>query len=255
MGTKPPFYHKMFITFLAFVASLNPHAILANDCGGPLLQANERGGPVLQVGWFTATQGKSQHVDIEGLIGDDFDVKKSSDQNFLVGIGHYFEWLDIGRTSILYGINAFYLAPVKVEGNITQEDKFTNLSYHYYRTNYPIYLAAKTLVHCNRYNDVVIDLGIGPNIINTKDFKERSLDGGITIPDAHIFTKKTVVAFSATAGFGWRINEVFGSFSFEIDYRFFYLGQGELKKNNKQLRNTLRTGNSYGNSIFFSILM
>lgn len=244
MKLKLFFNLKTIITILGCVAaSLNPYALLADDCGGP----------VLQLGWFTATQGKSQHVDIEGLIGDDFSVKKSSSQNFLIGVGYYFKGLDITRTSIQYGINAFYLAPTKVKGYVTQEDLFTNLSYHYSRTNYPIYFATKALIHCNWCNDIAIDLGIGPNIVITNGFREKSIDGGITIPDKHMFSGKSVVTFTVTAGLGWRINEVLGNFSFEIDYRFFYLGQGKLKKVNAQLKNTLHTGNSYGNALFISI--
>lgn len=237
--------HNFLIMILVFVASFNPLSIIANECGGP----------VLQLGWFAATQGKSQNVDIDGLIGDDFSVKKSTDQNLLVGVGYYLKGFDIARASILYGINAFYLAPTKVHGNVTQEDLFTNLSYHYSRTNYPIYFAAKALIHCGSCSDVTIDLGIGPNIINTYGFKERSLDGGITIPDTHLFKGKTVVDFSATAGLGWRLNRIWGDLSLELNYRFFYLGEGELKKNNDQLGNTLRTGNSYGNALFVTFSM
>ena len=242
-GIGSSFCHNLFFLILA-LAALSAHALFAGACGGP----------VLQLGWFTATQGKSQHVDIQGLIGDDFSVSTSSDQNFLVGAGYYFDGLEIAQTSLLYGINAFYLAPTKVKGHVTQEDLFTNLSYHYSRTNYPIYFSTKALLHCGS-QDVTVDLGIGPNIVHTKGFKEHSLDGGVTIPDAHLFSGKSVVAFSATAGLGWRINHVFENFSCEIDYRFFYLGQGKLKKSNSQLRNTLRTGYSYGNALFFSISM
>ena len=243
MKSRFSFRHKMMIIMLCFTASLNPLAALAGICGEP----------VLQIGWFTATQGKSQHIDIEGLIGDDFSVNKSSAQNLLVGVGYYFDWLEIPQVSLQYGINAFYLAPTKIKGDVTQEDLFTNLSYHYSRTNYPIYFAAKALIPCSMHYDIVIDLGIGPNIVSTRGFKEKSLDGGITIPDAHIFSGKNVVAFSATAGLGWRINNVLGNCSFEIDYRFFYLGQGELKKVNSQVKNSLRTGYSYANALFFSI--
>lgn len=228
---------------LSFLACLNPLPLQSGICGEP----------VLQLGGYTVTQGKSQHIDIEGLIGDDFSVKKSSDQNFLIGIGYYFNWFDAPKWNLKYGINAFYLAPTKVKGHVTQEDLFTNLSYHYSRTNYPIYIAAKALFPCFMCSDIAIDLGIGPNIVNTRGFKERSLDGGITIPDAHLFSGKTVVSFSATAGLGWRMKNIFGNRSLEIDYRFFYLGKGELKKGNNQVKNTLHTGNSYANALFFSI--
>jgi len=180
-------------------------------------------------------------------------VKKSSAQNFLVGVGYYFDGLDTSQIGLKYGINAFYLAPTKVRGHVTQEDLFTNLSYRYSRTNFPIYFAAKVLIPCTINHNIVIDFGIGPNIICTSGFKEKSLDGGITIPDARIFSGKSVVDFSASAGLGWRINHVLKNFSFEIDYRFFYLGKGELKKVNSQVKNTLRTGNSYANALFLSI--
>lgn len=241
METNSHFHHKALLVMLSAIAIMNPLTALADICGEP----------VLQLGWYTATQGKSQHIDIEGLIGDDFSVHKSSDQNLLVGIGYYFDGVDILNMSLKYGINAFYLAPTRVKGNVTQEDLFTNLSYHYSRTNYPIYLAAKALIPC-MCSDIVIDLGIGPNIVSTSGFKEKSLDGGITMPD-HIFSGKTTVAFTATAGLGWRINKIFEGCSFEIDYRFFYLGQGKLKRANSQVRNTLRTGTSYANALFFSI--
>lgn len=242
MKPKSSFRRQLFIILLSFLASLNPLSIHGDICGGP----------VLQVGGFTATQGKSQHIDIEGLIGDDFNVGKSSAQNLLIGVGYYFDWPITSQAYIKYGINAFYLAPTKVKGKVIQENLFTNLSYCYSRTNYPIYLAAKGLIPCYKHFDVTIDLGIGPNIVNTSRFKEKSLDGGITIPD-HIFSGKNIVTFSATAGLGGRINTE--HCSFEIDYRFFYLGQGELKKVNSQVKNTLRTGNSYANAFFISISM
>lgn len=242
MTMRPSFLHKFFILVAFFLASLNPQVIQANVCGEPFLQ----------VGWFSATQGKSQHINIEGLIGDHFSVDKSSDQNLLVGTGYYFKGFDFCRTSLLYGFNAFYLAPTKVKGKVTQEDLFTNLSYHYSRTNIPLQFAAKALIHCSPCYDVTIDLGIGPNIVCTHDFKEHSLDGGITIPDPHIFSGKTAVTFSAMAGLGFRINRILGNLSLEIDYRFFYLGQGELKKGNNQLKNTLHTGHSYGNAVFIT---
>lgn len=87
MKLRLSFLHPIFI-MIGLAASFNSQAIQAEDCGGP----------VLQLGWFTATQGKSQHVNIEGLIGDDFSVHKSSDQNFLAGIGYYFDGLAIAQT-------------------------------------------------------------------------------------------------------------------------------------------------------------
>lgn len=210
-----------------------------------MLHGGECGEAVLQVGWFSAIEGKSRHVNIEGLIGDTFKVKKSTDQNVLVGAGYY---LDQG--DFLYGINAFYLAPTKVKGVVVQEDLFTNLSFRYSLMHFPIYFAVKGLIHFCQDSDLVLEAGIGPNIVCTKGFRERSLDGGITIPDSHLFSGKAQACFSVTAGLGWRFSDFF-----ELNYRFFYLGEGELKKNNSQLKNSLRTGHIYANALFLSIIL
>jgi len=250
MWIRNPFQNTLLLIFFLLVC-LYSQTLVAGICGEP----------VLQLGWFTTTQGKSQHVDIEGLIGDDFKVKKSRAQNFLVGAGYYFRGFDTEcgsccgiDASLLYGINAFYLLPTHVKGVVIQENLFTNLSYRYSRANCSIYAATKALIHFGSCQDLTIDLGIGPNIVRTSGFKEKSLDGGVTLPD-HIFAGKTTIVFSATAGAGWRVRHLFGNLSLEIDYRFFYLGQGKLKKVNSQVKNTLRTGHSYGNTLFLSILL
>lgn len=239
---KKGFIKKLIIIFLF---TFLPYSVFANLCGEF----------VFELGYYTASQGKSQHINIDGLIGDDFSLKKSTDQNFLIGLGYYFDTLNIRNSNVMWGVNAFYLAPTKVSGNVTQEDLFTNLSYQYSLTHYPIYFSTKALIKCKSCFDLTLDLGIGPNIICARNFKEHSLDGGITIPDRHLFSNKNVVSFSATAGLGWRIDHILGNFPIEINYRFFYLGQGEFKKANNQLKNTLHTGHNYANALYLSIII
>jgi len=207
---------------------------------------------VFQVGGFNASQGNAQNIGIDGLIGDDFTVNHGHASNVLLGLGYYFDGLAKDRFNLLYGINAFYLAQTSVQGDVIQEQLFTNLSYHYSLTNYPVYAAAKMFLK-NNYgkNDITFDLGIGPNFISTSHFAEKSLDGGFTLPD-NAFSGQTSVAFSVTAGVGIKFNNLL-SLPCELGYRFFYLGQGSLKKNNDQLLNTLKTGNNYANALIFSL--
>lgn len=239
-------YIKIFTITLSVLLGLHVHAVVADVYSGP----------VLQVGWFVAKQGKAQHINIEGLIGDDFGLDHSTSQNILVGAGYYFNGLETNCIALSYGLNAFYLAPTKVSGDVTLEDAYSDLSYRYFLTNYPIYLAAKAFFHCTTQCDITLDLGVGPNIIRASSFKEKSLDDGITIPDtphAPLFSGKTNATFSACGGIGVRLNNIFKNISLEIDYRFFYLGQGRLKRNNDQLINTLHTGNMYANAFFLSV--
>ncbi|MDP1836510.1 MAG: hypothetical protein Q8K75_11375 [Chlamydiales bacterium] len=235
------YLRKAIILVLSMVVSMLPDTLLAVDFGGP----------VLQIGAFTTSQKQSEHVDIDGLIGDDFNAN-SSDENVLLGIGYYVYGFDVPQAQILYGVNAFYFSPTKVKGKVTQEDLFTNLSYRYSTTYYPIFFAAKALFPVTASDDITLNVGIGPNIVKTKNFRESSLDG-VTLPDQDIFTGKSVVVFSAMVGIGWRINDFFGDHAIEIDYRFFYLGRGELQKTNSQLRNNLHTGIGYANALFISV--
>ncbi len=206
---------------------------------------------VFQAGAFSASQGNAQQIGITGLIGDRFTVTHDYGKNALLGLGYYVRAMDKSWFNMMYGLNAFYLAHTSVEGYVIQEGLFTNLSYRYSLTNYPIYAAIKTLLYTNnsRFN-ITLDLGMGPNIIKTRYFHEHSLDG-VTLPDT-IFSGETNVVWSATAGIGIKLNNIIARLPLEIGYRFFYLGQGHLDKQNDQVVNTLNTGNNYANALLIS---
>lgn len=207
---------------------------------------------IVQAGGFNATQGGgTQNIGINGLIGDQFTVSNTHGDSFIFGLGYYANGQHFNNVQMLYGLNAFYLAPTIVRGNVIQEEIFNNLSYSYAISNYPVYLAARAVIDSNDIYNVTADLGIGPNFISTSHFTENSLDGGITQPD-NIFSGATSVAFSATAGFGIQFKNVFGSLPLEFDYRFFYLGEGQLHSQTDQVLNTLKTGDNYANAIMIS---
>ena len=206
---------------------------------------------LFQVGGFSAMQGRAQNIGIEGLIGDRFTVTHHDDQNMLLGVGYFLNKIKQKRFSVLYGINTFYLAHTLVQGDVVQEDLFTNLSYRYSITNLPIYIAVKTLISVSDKYNITVDLGIGPNIIQTSGFSESSLDEGIAIPD-DAFSGRSSIALSATIGIGLKLNNLLGRLPLEIGYRFFYLGQGYLAKETNQLMNNLNTGNSYANALVMS---
>lgn len=211
----------------------------------------KRSAIIFQVGGFNASQGDDQLIGINGLIGDEFTVAHDHAENILLGLGYYIDGLNQNRFSLMYGLNAFYFAHTSVEGNVIQEQLFTNLAYRYSITNFPIYAAVKSIINMNSDKYIMtLDLGVGPNIIKTSNYNETSLDG-ITIPE-HIFSGATSTVFSATAGIGVKFNNIIGHLPLEVGYRFFYLGQGNLKKVNSQVTNTLSTGKNYANALIIS---
>src|SRR5262245_50594191 len=101
------------------------------------------GEPSFSVGYFNAREGKAQHINIAGLIGNTYTVSKKSDDNCLLGLGYLFHGWNLDRYNLAYGIEAFYLFNTKVRGTVVQEDLFTNLSYRYKLTHIPIYAIAR----------------------------------------------------------------------------------------------------------------
>jgi hypothetical protein len=213
----------------------------------------KQGHAEIQLGGYWINQGAAQHVNIEDLIGDDFTVNSHNRGNGLVGLAYFLHGQDQPSMKMAYGINFFYLPKTSVSGTVIQEGLYTNLSYGYNVTHYPVFAVAKSTIDLNASPyAVTIDAGIGPNFMNTSGFQEQSLDNGITIPDS-IFSGRTTTTFSATAGLGIKFKHVFGERPLECGYRFFYLGQGHFNALTNQVVNTLNTGTVYANALMCSM--
>ncbi|WP_298625095.1 hypothetical protein [uncultured Legionella sp.] len=217
------------------------------------ISAFKQGHIIFQAGGYWSHQGKAQHIDIDGLIGDSFTLTKRDDSNGLVGLGYFIDGQNLERVQLSYGVNFFYLPKTSVSGTVVQEDLFTNLSYSYHLTHYPVYAAAKAKANLPVPNmSLTVDAGIGPNFMRADGFAEQSLDGGITIPD-NAFSGHSSTTFSATAGVGLQLAKVFGKAPLECGYRFFYLGEGRLSKKTDQIINHLHTGPAYANAVLCSV--
>lgn len=238
-----------FFCTLLFILNANV-SIAAEANENPLSRFSftPTGYTTIQVGGFWATQGLAQNSNIQTLIGNRYTVDNNNQGNAVVGLGYYLKRVSQQRLQFNYGLNAFYLAPTKVSGVIIQEQLLTNLSYQYDTQHLPIYVDAKAILKTNneRYS-LILDGGVGPNFMFINNYRDTPLNS-YTDPD-HAFTSNSNVAFSATAGLGIRMNHFIKKVPLECGYRFFYLGQGELAKNNNQIINLLKTGNIYANAI------
>src|SRR3990167_3529693 len=109
---------------IIFTNFLLPSKLLANQ---PVIQsALKHGHAVLQLGGYWGTQGKTQHINIQGLIGDEFTTNNNDNKsNGLVGLGYFLDGQDKDLFTISYGINAFYLAKTAITGDVVQENLFT----------------------------------------------------------------------------------------------------------------------------------
>lgn len=226
---------------------------IAKDNDSSMFSVLKQGHVIAQAGGYWSHQGTAQHINIEGLIGDDFTVTQHNGSNGVVGLGYYMDSQRFERFHLSYGLNFFYLPKAYVAGEVVQEGLFTNLLYKYDTTNYPLYLVAKSTIPLTQQQSALtLDVGIGPNWMHTEGFVETPLDGGITIPD-NAFSGRTTTTFSATVGAGIQIANVFGKTSLECGYRFFYLGKGRFNRNTTQLLDTLHTGDAYANAVLCAV--
>jgi opacity protein-like surface antigen len=207
---------------------------------------------LVEGGGYYSTQGKAQRVNIDGLIGDQFNITNRNDTNAIFGAGFLLDGLRKGNFGFDYGINAFYLAKTKVSGTITQELLFTNLAYNYYVSHLPVYLFAKGF-YSTDYNHLAItaDLGIGPNFMNTNLYDDSSLDG-ITLPDNAYTGNFSNTVFSGMVGVGVKYT-VMNQFPVEIGYRYFYLGEGSFNPRTSAIQNKLHTGNNTAQALLLTI--
>ncbi|HAT7073541.1 TPA: hypothetical protein JAN90_12380 [Legionella pneumophila] len=214
--------------------------------------------PIVSIhgGGFTASPGRAQDIYIVDLIGDHYSVNKKNRSNALFGLGLSFTGIDDNRFDLTYGVNAFYFGRTTVNGVITQEQLFTNLAYSYSVINIPVYASVKGIMKNSRNDNfnLTLDIGFGPNFMSTNNFNEQSLDGGITIPN-HIFVGQEITNFSAMAGVGIRISDVFHLIPVECGYRFFYLGKGNFTSFNNQVINMLNTSDNYANALICSLVI
>ncbi|MCL9685313.1 hypothetical protein [Legionella maioricensis] len=208
---------------------------------------------VVQGGGFYSNAGKSQHINIRTLTGDQYTVTQSHDQNGLFGLGYLIPGPRVQRVLMNYGVNVFYLPKINVQGTIIQENEFVNLGYSYGIKQVPVYATAKALImnHSDQLG-LTVDAGIGPNFIKTTFVNEWPINNSNAIPDRAFLGRNNTV-LTVMAGAGLRINHVFGKAPLECGYRYFYLGKGSFNKRSAEWLNTLTTGSNYAHAVICSV--
>ena len=208
---------------------------------------------VIQGGGFYSKPGKSQHINIQTLIGDQYTVSNHNESNGLFGLSYLVSGPNLGNALMSYGVSGFYFPKIKVHGDIIQENMFANLGYSYGITQVPIYATAKAVLmnHADRFG-LTVDTGIGANLNQTTTLNTWPINGSNAVPDA-AFSDRSHVAFSAMAGVGFRINHVLGQIPLDCGYRYFYLGKGNFYKRSDAWLNTLSTGDNYAQAIICSV--
>lgn len=232
-----------YLTAIGLLAT-NAHALSSSLPHGQL---------VIQGGGFYSNPGKSQHININTLVGDQYTVTSKHDTKGLFGLSYLISGPNLGKALMSYGVSGFYFPKMNVNGDIIQENMFANLGYGYSITHVPIYATAKAVVmnHSDQFG-LTVDAGIGPNLNQTTTVNNWPINGSSSTSDL-VFFGRSNTAFSAMAGVGLRINNAVGQIPLDCGYRYFYLGKGNFYKRSEEWLNTLSTGNNYAQAIICSV--
>jgi len=207
----------------------------------------------ITLGAFKATHGKTQLININELISSNYTLTKHNAWNALFGLSLLRDWKNIDVFPFSYGISGFYLPKTSVSGEIIQANLFNNLGYSYDVSNIPIYAIGKTYISLHSNQQIALDIGVGPNVMQINHYHEWRINP-MTRPD-NAFKSNMLATLSATMGIAYKINNVFGKAPMECGYRFFYLGSGNLKINNNQYTTQLSTGSNYANAITCALII
>lgn len=209
---------------------------------------------VLELGGTYSSPAPTQLITIgEGSLGNIHSVYYNNDPRFLAGLGYFFDALSYNPLSLGLGPQIYYLERNNTSGLIFMERAFPNLDYHYQIQNIPLYAALKLKWQGqDTVSSFVLNLGLGPNFIKTKNYYERSLDDGLTIPN-QAFSGQSRTRFSAMAGLGLQFKIPNNKFAVEVAYKYFYLGEGILNPRPGFL-NALTTGYQNTHALTLSML-
>ncbi|WP_133131413.1 hypothetical protein [Legionella yabuuchiae] len=207
----------------------------------------------LSLGGAYIEQGQEQLININNTFGNIYTVSQQNDTAFLASAGYFFDAFSKQPIDISIGASVYYLSGATVTGLVYLERTFPNLSYQYKTTNVPVYANAKAIWKGQSERlALVLDAGIGPNFIKTHDYQERSIDGGVTLPNQS-FHGDTQVKLSAMAGLGLRVNQVWKNTALEVGYKYFYLNEGKLNPR-PQVLNHLKTGHADAHALTLTLI-
>ena len=192
-----------------------------------------------EIGYFNTIEGQAQSINMVNLVGNDYSIQHTTQNNFLLGLGA-FQSLQSGWD---WGIFMNYFNTTKVSGIIQEERLFSNLSYTYSVIQTPIYFSLKKNIDLNQpHLKGIVQAGIGPNIIYLYNYQETPLTS-FSLSN-HSFKTTTQAEFSAFAGLG-----ILAYQKFDLSYRFYYLGKSALNAKNEGILSNLQTGTMYSNTL------
>lgn len=208
---------------------------------------------VIELGVYTSSQGKEQHINKTGLIGDQYELTHSKDTAGLISLSALWQVKDFEAGSFSLGINYSYFDNTTVNGEILIENALRNLNYSYTLHHNELLLLAHFKSPIKKSGlETLIEVAVGPNFMTSQNYIEKSLDG--TTAPSSTFKGKTTSTLAFRAGASLLASNISKTGQVALGYQFNYLGKGSLNAAIGNVLNNLETGNIYSHAIVFSVL-
>ncbi|MCH9756549.1 MAG: hypothetical protein K0U37_05095 [Gammaproteobacteria bacterium] len=213
-----------------------------------LSKLNEDTSWLLHIGGFFSHQGVEQHINLNGLVGNDYSPTRRNSGNVIVGVGLLRPGTSYKTVDFEYGVQLYYLSGTTTSGVISIENVLPNLSYSYTTTFLPLYANVKANIETQfDKTKLTLDVGVGPDFMTLTRYREAPRTAA-TIPNS-FYSRQTKTQFATLFGVGLKSDKFADGGSLEIAYKFFYLGQSKFTPNNNQVLNSLNTGSVFANAI------
>ncbi len=205
-------------------------------------------------GVFNAKQGKELHIDITGLIGDQYLISSDHSSSAFVTLGALWKVKAVKQGTILIGLDYSFFGNTKTKGDILIENTLRNLSYSY-SAHSSVIISSAQLRHSmgKSGNEAIFEIGLGPNFMTTHGYSEQSLDD--TTSTSKSFKGKTTPSLAARVGVSLLTKNLSKTKGFSLGYRLTSLGSGKLKPNTGNITSQLTTGNVYNHAIMLSVFL
>lgn len=243
---------KSLVAALSLLVSVASHAGTMGDKPFSLANLKENTSWLLHIGGFISHQGIDQHINLNGLVGNHYYPTQKNSGNVIVGAGFLIPATSYKTVDFEYGLQLYYLPGTITSGGIKIEDVLPNLNYKYTMSYLPLFANLKANI-ATKYDKtkLTLDFGVGPDFMSFYNYREQPLTTA-TIPN-RFFSRQTATEVAALFGVGVKSDRLPGGGSFEIGYRFFYLGTAEFTPNNSQVLNNFKTGAMYANALTLTV--
>ena len=209
----------------------------------------------IEVGYGLSTHSGNSIRGDKNLNNHLFEINEHQYTDYLFGLHYFVPFSRDEYYAYYYGISANYIKEDKLEGDITNTATQSGQKFEFDERHIPVYFnfRAELMNFVSNQINSIIDVGLGVDIVNARNFKLTNSNGG-AIND-NTFTARSHRKFTAELGFGLRFTNVFDHNPLELEYKYMMLGESMFKGNRQYTTIDFHTGRTGFHALTFALAL